>query len=244
VILIHTTVSRTASTWVESILLAVGEELGLRVEPRGPDAYRERVAGPGLADGSIHPAVFLRWDELALERCPHPWRVFHVRRDPRDGLISSYFAHLYSHSTTTEIEQRLPILRALSKEEGLIWLMAEAVPNRVEVLMSHLGRGRADGCLAVDFADLVSRPHRHLRRMLAFAGWHLPWRVLRGLVAARSFERHSGGRRPGDEDVHHHYRKGVPGDWKLHFTPRVAEAFKAGFGKELVELGYERSLDW
>jgi hypothetical protein len=244
VILIHTSVGRTASTWMESILLALCEELPLRCEPRGPDAYRERVAGPGLEDDTVHPAVFLRWDELALERCPHPWRVFHVRRDPRDCLVSGYFANLHSHAPSPEIDRRRARLRAMSEEEGLVWLIGDYLSPRLEILTSYLGRTRRDGCMTVEFADLVARPVAHVRRMLRFAGWHLPRRTVRGLVESRGFARHTGGRRPGEEDVHHHFRKGVPGDWKHHFTPRVTEAFKEALGKPLIELGYERSLEW
>lgn len=243
-ILIHTAIGRTASTWMESILLAVCEELELRCEARGPEAYLERLTGAGLDDDTVHPGVFLRWDELALERCPHPWRVVHVRRDPRDCLVSGYFSNLYSHGPTPDVNRRREVLRALSEEDGLVWLMGDYLLPRFEILMSYVGRRRADGCQIVEFADLVSRPRRYVRRMLDFAGWRLPRRTLHDLVDARGFERHAGGRRPGEEDVHHHYRKGVAGDWKLHFTPRVTEAFKETFGKELVELGYERSLDW
>ena len=80
--------------------------------------------------------------------------------------------------------------------------------------------------------------------MLDFAGWPVPRRIFKQLIDARSFERQAGGRRPGQEDPHHHYRKGVAGDWKHYFTPQVKAAYKEAFGKALIELGYERSLEW
>jgi len=72
----------------------------------------------------------------------------------------------------------------------------------------------------------------------------LPLPVLQRMVARNDFERQAGGRQPGQEDARHHYRKGVAGDWRNHFTPRVADAFKARYGQVLIHLGYERSLDW
>ncbi len=52
------------------------------------------------------------------------------------------------------------------------------------------------------------------------------------------FSKLAGGRRPGEENVNSHFRKGVAGDWKNHFTPKVKEAFDARYGKNLQALGY------
>lgn len=243
-ILVHTGTARSASTWMEGILLALCEELPLRCEARGPDSYRERIATRRFQDGTVHPAVFLPWHELALEHCPHPWRVFHVRRDPRDALVSGYYSNAYSHVSNPVIDRRRPYLLAHSREDGLLWLMEQRHADAIEILLSHLGRGVADGCLSVEFADLIARPQACIQALLDFADLRIPERTLRDLVEARSFERLSGGRTPGQEDILNHYRKGVVGDWTTHFTPRVKEAYKERFGKALVELGYERSLVW
>ncbi|MDA1180409.1 MAG: glycosyltransferase [Planctomycetota bacterium] len=52
------------------------------------------------------------------------------------------------------------------------------------------------------------------------------------------------GRARGVEDIESHFRRGQPGDWRRHFTPRVAEAFEAQFGSELKALGYVRDANW
>lgn len=72
----------------------------------------------------------------------------------------------------------------------------------------------------------------------------LPQPLLRHILARHAFERRAGGRTRGQEDVHHHYRKGVAGDWRTYFTPRVTDAFKARHGDLLIHLGYESSWDW
>ena len=72
----------------------------------------------------------------------------------------------------------------------------------------------------------------------------LPAPLLRHIVTRNAFERKAGGRSQGEEDARHHYRKGVAGDWRNHFTPRVTAAFKDRYGDLLVALGYETSLDW
>jgi len=40
------------------------------------------------------------------------------------------------------------------------------------------------------------------------------------------------------------WRKGTPGDWKNHFTPKITEYFKERWGEMIVKLGYEKDLDW
>jgi sulfotransferase 6B1 len=40
------------------------------------------------------------------------------------------------------------------------------------------------------------------------------------------------------------FRKGQIGDWRNHFAPAHTRAFKAVAGQLLIDLGYERDLDW
>jgi hypothetical protein len=72
----------------------------------------------------------------------------------------------------------------------------------------------------------------------------LPQTLLRHILARHAFERRASGRARGQEDVRHHYRKGIAGDWRTHFTPRVTDEFKARYGELLIHLGYESSSDW
>jgi hypothetical protein len=39
-------------------------------------------------------------------------------------------------------------------------------------------------------------------------------------------------------------RKGIVGDWKNHFTPAVVNKFKSLTGDGLIQLGYERDMNW
>lgn len=68
--------------------------------------------------------------------------------------------------------------------------------------------------------------------------------MLERIVAAKSFRKLASGRRRGEEDVHSHYRKGTPGDWRNHLTEAHIRRFKDRHGELLVRLGYEDSLDW
>jgi hypothetical protein len=41
-----------------------------------------------------------------------------------------------------------------------------------------------------------------------------------------------------------HLRSGRPGEWRRHFSPRVADAFEKRFGDGLRRLGYVRDGSW
>ncbi|MBX2970756.1 MAG: sulfotransferase domain-containing protein [Cyclobacteriaceae bacterium] len=63
-------------------------------------------------------------------------------------------------------------------------------------------------------------------------------------VYSNRFEILSKGRRPGMEDVQHHYRKGQPGDWRNHFTERHKKSFKERFNNLLIKYNYEVDDNW
>ncbi|MGH7858702.1 MAG: sulfotransferase domain-containing protein [Candidatus Binatia bacterium] len=72
----------------------------------------------------------------------------------------------------------------------------------------------------------------------------LPAERLLGIVYENDFTRKSGGRKPGEEDVTSHYRKGVAGDWMNHFRPEHVAMFKKKYDDVLVKLGYENDDRW
>jgi lipopolysaccharide transport system ATP-binding protein len=67
---------------------------------------------------------------------------------------------------------------------------------------------------------------------------------LRAAVRDTRFERLSGGRQPGQEDPAAHFRKGIAGDWRNYFTPRIKDAFKKRFDSLLISGGFETNRAW
>lgn len=72
----------------------------------------------------------------------------------------------------------------------------------------------------------------------------IPAEKLLGIVFDNRFEKLSGGRKKGEGDVKSHFRKGIAGDWRNHFTPKLERIFKERHGELLVQLGCEAGLDW
>ncbi len=68
---------------------------------------------------------------------------------------------------------------------------------------------------------------------------------IENLVAHKySFKKLSKGRINGQENVNSHYRKGLRGDWKNHFTEMHKTVFKEKYGDLLIKLGYESGYNW
>ena len=76
------------------------------------------------------------------------------------------------------------------------------------------------------------------QQLLAHCDIRLPDESLRAVLKEHSFKVLTTGRERGVEDVTAHYRKGIVGDWKNHFTPAVEQMFRETTGSLVEELGY------
>jgi hypothetical protein len=87
--------------------------------------------------------------------------------------------------------------------------------------------------------------NRGLRRVnmggLRVAG--IPREFLDGVIEKQAFQKLAG-RSKGQEDQKSHYRKGVAGDWVNYLNGANKDQFKQRWGQLLVDLGYEKDLDW
>jgi len=64
-----------------------------------------------------------------------------------------------------------------------------------------------------------------------------PWQLL-NIIYQNSFKFKTSGRSEGIEDINSHYRKGITGDWKNHFTESHINYFDDHYGQLLNKLGY------
>ncbi len=94
--------------------------------------------------------------------------------------------------------------------------------------------------LVLRFEDLIGpNQFQFFQRLLVHCDIAMPDEMLKTLLADHSFEKMTGGRKPGQEDVNSHYRKGMADDWRNHLTgPRLAY-FCAVTGDLVTRLGYE-----
>lgn len=173
-------------------------------------------------------------------------RGFHVIRDPRDVIVSGYFSHLASHKETKEwprLRAYRSYLQTLNEFDGL---MAELEFSSVYLYHMLSWDYANPAILECRFETLIAEPARQFAAILGHLGL-MPDRVdapaLGRILDALSFERLSG-RKPGEENIRSHFRKGVAGDWKDHFTAAHIARFKRLYNPLLLKTGYETREDW
>lgn len=219
---------RSGSTWLCRILEQASAALGLRF-----GIVHETRDLPGLGEHVRHERLdvlaLTNTDPAALAKLPE-FLGIRVVRDPRDVVVSAYFAHLQSHPTDglPWLVPHRAELQELSRDEGLMdeircrglqfeqmlaWRPRDEV---TELRFEDLVADESAVVNALRALDLVGRS-RFLRR-------RLPPTEAAALVHRNRFQLLAGGRLPGTEDPAHHHRRGIPGDWINHLTPaHVAE---------------------
>ncbi|KDA53092.1 hypothetical protein EG19_07760, partial [Thermoanaerobaculum aquaticum] len=229
----HVTHWKAGSQWIYRILLDCCAD---RIVP--PELENAQFLKKPIESGKVYPTVYVTRDEyFSVDLPEHSYR-FVVIRDLRDTLVSAYFSIRFSHPTISPyLEEQRNILNSISFEDGLLYLMDEFLPGCAAIVSSWVDSGER----VIRYEDLLERDVQILESVL-LDKCHLPVsrERLREAVEANRFERITGGRPRGQEDVMAHERKAVPGDWKTYFTPRVTEAFKERYGIVLVTSGYER----
>ena len=212
---------RSGSSWISRLLEQASLELRLHFDVLH-DASNVPDLGRWVAERRCQVLAWTNTDGRRIGELG-PFIGVHIVRDPRDVIVSAYFAHLLSHPTggMPWLPPHREELARLDRREGL---MAEIRCRSLqfEQLLAWPGH---DACAEHRFESLVGSPSTQvprLMRALDLVGRSRPLRRrLSAEDAARIAHRHrfqllAGGREPGTEDPRHHYRRGTPGDWRAH----------------------------
>jgi hypothetical protein len=265
---------KCATKWINSILISVCRDMGWSFtnfhNPKLFDFDLEEVIRKRQLDFIAYTGANFEYvAKLQME-----YKGFHVIRDPRDIIVSSYFSSLISHPTNRwpELIPHRQKLNQVTKDEGLL-LEMDFIRDVIESLATW-----NYGCpniLELRFEDVVVSPYQSFldifqylgcldtenwsvqknmtyllsslirRKMGIFPkGTHILAEPLLGKVYENQFSKKSAGRNQGTEDITSHYRKGLAGDWVNHFTNEHRSYFKKNYGDLVVKLGYEQNNDW
>ena len=234
---------KCGSTFIVSFLARLSERLGLKIF----HSHAGYVFGCDIVQyREQHDFNLWLYTNADFEQIRQvDLRGFHVIRDPRDLIVSAYFSHLYSHDLGVwgRLRAFRPYLRSLSKSDGLLAEMGFCAPFLMEMFHWDYDDPRI---LELRFEDLVGDPAGVLTQACAHLGLleQAGFAAIREIADELSFSRLSGGRERGEEDPYHHYRKGVPGDWRNHFEARHIAEFERLYGPIMTKLGYERDSSW
>lgn len=234
---LHITHWKAGSQWIYKILRECAP--GRTVKPE-PDEAQVRYYP--LQTNRIYPTVYLNKAELDHIALPENTRKFVVIRDLRDTLVSAYFSFKLSHPvvTSTNLAVR-EVLTSVGTEEGMLYLMEEFLANCARIQLSWMESEEP----VLKYEDLLQNDIELLTDvLLRHCGLPIDRALLEEVIVRSRFEAMTGGRPRGQEEQMAHERKGIAGDWRNHFTPRVTKAFKARFGGLLVAAGYEKDLNW
>lgn len=169
-------------------------------------------------------------------------RVIGVFRDPRDVAISWMYSALYSHENMPKIDILRPVLAALPKTQRSFLSMYFG--DQFCAFQGLWFESLPDNFMVTTYEQLLADTPVVLARVMQFLHAEVPDEVLRQVCKTYSFSTRSDGRRPGEEDIHSHYRKGISGDWRNYFTRelgRIVEHTRPGM---LRKMGYEDSDQW
>jgi len=207
-----------------------------------PTVYSNRSDFDDVFSPGLNPSRILNWYFYNVRK--HPIKKFLVIRDLRDTLISLYFSLKVSHKVL--YERMADTRRMLEEEENetaFINLIHKNLKRSARIQNSWLSAWQTGEVLLVKYEDLVVDEQKGFLRIAEHCELDVPAAALHEIVLHNSFTSISG-RKPGEEDVTSHYRKGVIGDWKNHFTDRIKTEFKEQFGQLLITTGYEKDLNW
>ena len=154
-------------------------------------------------------------------------------RDLRDVAVSHYY---YVRQTPWHPEH--PTYARLSLDEGLDHFRRTLLDPFAEWVRSWRANHDPARGLVLRYEDLLADTPGALRRVAERFGLPADAGTIERIVEEHSFSRLSGGRRPGEEGTDSFFRKGVAGDWRSSFSPRMTQLYAERIGPLMQELGY------
>lgn len=228
----ETTCGRCGTHWVKYI---ISQTLGFKVElpnvhdfslPKGrqieyPKAILEREKkSPGGYIYTYHVPIH------NLHVIDKEVNILVLVRDPRDACVSSVFYDIMK-GTFRENEFDSVLHRRLEVGGQYPEFFSSYVKNRL--LIPHR---------ILRYEDIVSDSYGTMKHVLKEFGYQFDYDKLRKSISQNTFFKLSNGRRKGDENKFHHYRKGVIGDWKNYLSLEDNQLFMERHSEMMEAFGY------
>ena len=234
--LFHITHWKAGSQWMRAVLNeAFGQDAVVE-----PLEYVQHLTTK-IETGKVYPCGYITKQEFDALELPAEARRVVLIRDPRDTLVSWYFSTRNTHGLMGRVGKLRWFLQRFNEEQGLLYMLELSLHHCAYIQRSWLEANEP----VLRLEDIMTDSAAALGRLFRdFWKLDVSQDVVDRLAAKHTFAKYSGGRPPGQEDQHAFYRKGVAGDWRNHFTPKVLERFKAQYSDLLLMAGYEKDNSW
>lgn len=251
----HCSPSRAGSQWLKEILkdFRIFQYSGLAPFPVGlvKGLVKNQLSVHRFAyEATVIPrntivtgTLTIDFEQFQTLPKPEHYRAFFILRDPRDLVVSTYFANKQSHRVEGHILETRKVLNDLSLTNGLRYqLELESLLNVFRAMRSWVEKSHVDpAVMLVRFEDLTGeRQFETFQALFQHCDIQIPAQVLEQLLAKNSFKQLSGGREQGQEDNNSHYRKGIHGDWQNYFNDEIHQRFTELTGDLVHLLGYSQ----
>ena len=170
--------------------------------------------------------------------CQYVKKFIVMYRDLRDMCVSRYF-----HVLNEESHRHHGLYKSLTEEEGILHSINIARLEYVAWVRDwqRIAESYPDRIIQVRYEDLHRDVKTTMGKVLAFFDIPYEQAMLESMEQSRlktPVELKESLLRSDTK------RKGIIGDWKNYFTPRLKDSFKEVAGELLVQLGYESDENW
>lgn len=234
---------KTGTTWMVNLIKSIPGYRGIGNFGSEIDKYHQ--VSPGDVVHGHHGCT----DELLEILNANAIKVILMIRDPRDQQVSRTF-HLRRDPNHAWHEN----MKSMSFDDALLACIEgrnSLIGARTMIELGQSWQVDSDIHIRIYYEKLLEDTHRYFSDVLDFLDINLPDYLINAIVEKNRFSRMTVGKRfwqaprkPGESDPTSHYRKGITGDWKNHFTDAHIASFKRVAGDKLIELGYEQDLNW
>jgi hypothetical protein len=246
----HCCIQKTASQWFRKVLndqsIWQSNKLLLYSPSENFITEDETVIKKlkNLPNDILISPLYIRFSNFYSMEKPDAYKAFFIARDPRDLLISNYFSLKYSHTPYHPyiLEMRKK-LNSMSLNDGITKIINLSTKGTKQTLEGWFNQ-KLDKIILIKYEDLFGDKQNSIfSNLLKHCDINLSDSKIESILQKYSFKNISG-RKQGCEDVKHHYRKGIAGDWKNYFIDEHKDLFKKLSGDLLVKCGYEKDNNW
>lgn len=240
---------KSGTTWLERMISSYPGFHDLLI----PDVAAHELRTGGSHDYELPDGMFGRFDGLLVLTKMHVHGSAHnagvlrragvryvvLHRDLRDVAISHFY---YVRQTPWHPE--FPVYRGMELERGLEVFAERTLPAYAEWVRLWERNRDPERSIALRYEEMLADAHGAMTRVARLFELDASPETVGRIVEENSFKRLSAGRDQGQASEKSFFRKGVAGDWRNQFTPRLREVYKRVIGEFLIEAGYERDLSW